>query len=326
MRIFLLPHHPLDPRYRYCLEREHRPRRRRRRTDGRPGHLLARAWDSIQAVLVFAKREYDYLVHGHEQIRLSRLVVSMDEDEELTIIVPKGMGQDWALEAVRGVIRSGLMKHRAHVGRNLLTALFIQLILFIIVPTHVAGLLFLPLIVLYGFRRYREDVLIRSRMEHLLNERLARGPHRLQEHDVLAAIEQVFQRVPEPAQAYQEAIRYLNHEYNRATDVRQAELRAIAHYYKDIGRWDPYERFQDRALRSVVRALKRARDEIVRFWKAAWFGLLRLFGQAPAPAAPPPEPEQEDSVFKEVADDSVLSEPEERSRSSEQTTNSLAGH
>ncbi len=329
MRIYLLPHHPLDPRYRYCLERAHRPRRRRgHRSDSKPGNLLVRLWDGLQATLAFAKREYDYLVHGHEQIRLSRLVVSMDEDEELTIVVPEGMGQEWALEAVRGVIRSGLMKHRAHVGRNLLTAFFIQVVLFIIVPTHVAGLLFLPLIVVYGVRRYREDVLIRSRMEHLLQERLSRGPHRLQEHPLLAALEEIFLRVPEPARAYREAIGFLHEQYRQAADeTTKADVRTIEHYYRDIGRWDPYERFQDRAVRSVMRALKRARDEIVRFWQMLWYGLLRLMGSSSARA---PEPvkrqEPEDSVRGAFREDSARSEMVPQEAVAERTSDSTPGN
>jgi len=316
MKIFLLPHHPLDPRYRYCLEREHPLRRRRRRLESRPRNLLARCWDGLQAILVFAKREYDYLVHGHEQIRLSRLVLLMDEDEELTIVIPRGMGQAWALEAVRGVIRSGLMKHRAHVGRNLLTAIFLQLVLVIVVPTHIAGLLFLPLIVLYGVRRYREDCLIREHMEHLLDVRLSNGRHRLLEHETLAQIEQIFQRVPEPSTAYQEAIELLNRATAGPGAEETGDLRAIAHYYRDIGRWDPYERFQDRALRSILRALKRARDEILRGCRWAWNALLRLIGRDVPKEPPAPTPDWDEPYYEDESVRGELSEP---------TSNPMAG-
>src|SRR5439155_8953771 len=117
--------------------------------------------------------EYDHVVHGHEQIRLSRLVVLMDRDPELTLVIPAGMSREWALHAVGGVIRSGQMAHRSSALRNVATAIMMFIVLFAIVPTHVLSVIFWPLIGLYAWGRYWEDRLIHRTMRHLLEERLA---------------------------------------------------------------------------------------------------------------------------------------------------------
>ncbi len=308
MNVFLLPHHPLDPRYRYCLEREHRrPVSRADVQAGRAG-IVRRFLQNIVRVLHYAKLEYDYLVHGHEQIRLSRLVLQMSRDPELTIVVPSGMSQQWALEAVRGVIRTGLMRHRAHVGRNLLTALFIQVVLVIIIPTHVLGLLFLPVVVAYGFRRYREDVLIRENMEKLLNERLANGVQRFREDPILRDIDNMLHQIPQPHEAYKRVLEYLDICDGSSDGIAPQQLYLVAKYYSDIGRWDPYERFQDRAIRSVVRALQRAKREIIRAWTFVLGPLLRKFGYAP-PVDERPSHREQHQYEQDLLDDEVSEEP-----------------
>lgn len=295
MNVFLLPHHPLDPRFRYCLEREHRRTDRRPRAAAKTNGWFRRFFRSLKAALVTAKTEYDYLVHGHEQIRLSRLVLQMSRDPNLTIVIPHGMTQEWALEAVRGVIRSGLMRHRAHLGRNLLTAGLVQVILVLAVPTHVLGLLFLPVIIGYGIQRYREDRLIRKNMETLLHERLANGVQRFREDTVLHDIEGILSQVPQPSEAYRRVLDYLDICDGTQDSLVPEHLWLVAKYYSDIGRWDPYERFQDRAMRSIMRALKRAKHEIVRLWWKILGPLLRKLGFRP-PDEPSADEEHEDEL------------------------------
>jgi hypothetical protein len=268
MKVFLLPHHPLDPRFRYCLEREHPlSRELKQQLDQGQRGFVRRWFGQLAAWLRYLKLEYDYLVHGHEQIRLSRLLLLMDRDRDLTIVVPEGMSRAQALEAVRGVVRAGLMRHRAHVARNLLAAFWIQLLLFIVIPTHVLAFLFLPVILAYFALRFREDLLIRRTLAHLLDVRLTRDEHRLARDRVLQQLEAVFERIPRPEEAYQEAVRFLDLLDGSSGDGPPLNYALVAQYYFDIGRLDPYERFQDRVRKKIVQAFKRAALEMWNFWR-----------------------------------------------------------
>lgn len=261
MIVFLLPHHSLDPRFRYCLERSPMVNPAEPAPAGLPGGaepgFFGRCVRGLKAMLLRLKWDYDHLVHGHEQIRLSRLLRQMKRVEELTIVIPARMGKADALEAVRGVIRAGLMRHRAYVTRNFLTGMLVQVILFIVVPTHVASVLFLPVILYYGITRFIEDRLSERDMKYLLTVRLATDTdHQFREDPLLARLEELFEHSPRPDLAYQEAIRFLDGLDEKIDDQTTPAHTLAYHYYRDIGQLDPYERFQDRARKKIVEALK----------------------------------------------------------------------
>lgn len=255
MNVYLLPHHRLDPRFRYTLEREVPPLDPSRVKPRAVRHLV----DRIRHFLHRMRDDYDHLVHGHEQIRLSRLLLLMQRDPELTLVIPAGMSHDWALEAVRGVIRAGLMAHRSYVARNITTALAMMLILFFIIPTHVLAIVFFPPILIYAWRRYREDRLILRIMTQLLDERLeGKREGRFREDFHLAHLEEDFARTASPRESYQRATEYLDNLKEDSTGRPPEEQRLMHNYYRDIGRLDPYERYQDRVRKSVAQAVRAA--------------------------------------------------------------------
>src|SRR5262245_20251430 len=137
MNVYLLPHHRFDPRFRYTLERESIASSDGVVVPAQPSGFWRRMWLRLRHWYRRLKLDYDHVVHGHEQIRLSRLVLMMDRDPNLTLVVPAGMSRESALVAIHGVIRAGLMALRSHAIRNVLTALVMMIVLFGAVPTHV---------------------------------------------------------------------------------------------------------------------------------------------------------------------------------------------
>ncbi len=262
MNVFLLPHHPLDPRFRYTLERAPTPSKDwlpAASGDHQPPGWFVRKWRGVRDLVRRVRQDYDNTVHGHEQIRLSRLLMSMEADPELTLVIPAGMPSEAALEAVRGVIRAGLMTHRSHAVRNVSTAVAMMIILFGIVPTHFAAILFYPLIGLYAWGRYREDRLIRRIMNRLLDDRLqGNGAEHFREEIHLAHLEDAFDRIIRPDLAYQEAIAYLDGLDHRMDGKSTPEHELIYNYYRDIGRIDPYERYQDRLRKKLADSVRLA--------------------------------------------------------------------
>jgi hypothetical protein len=215
--------------------------------------------------------DYDNVVHGHEQIRLSRLVLMMDRDPELTLVIPAGMLRESAMEAVRGVIRSGLMALRSHAIRNVLTALVMMIVLFGAVPTHFAAILFYPLIGLYAWGRYWEDRLIRNRMNHLLEVGLGgNGQEHFREEPHLSRLEDLFREKARPEAGYRSAIEYLDG-LDGQQDGKASPQHVLMHkYYSDIGRLDPYERYQDRIRKKLVETAKLIGHALWDFWKASF--------------------------------------------------------
>ena len=260
MNVYLLPHHRLDPRFRYSLEREaafSKP------PSGSSFGLTPAKWGLCRKLyfrtkhlVVRLRHEYDHIVHGREQIRLSRLLISMDRDDNLTIVIPAGMTREWARDAVRGVIRAGLMAHRSHVGRNLGTAGAMLVILFLTIPTHILGIVLFFLVVSpYAWLRHREDRLIRRTLTHLLDVRLNESEHGHFREDIhLAHLEEAFTNTPNPGAAYRKVKEQLSALDEGRTDLSNLDL--ICHYFHDIGRLDPYERCQDRIRKELVKAVK----------------------------------------------------------------------
>jgi hypothetical protein len=296
MIVFLLPHHALDPRFRYCLERSPGSSsadgaETDRSGEAEPG-FFGRCARKLKAMLLRLKWDYDHLVHGHEQIRLSRLLRQMKRTDELTIVVPAALGKANALEAVRGVIRAGLMRHRAYVSRNFLTGLIVQVILFIVVPTHFAAFLFLPVILYYGISRFIEDRLSERDMKFLLEVRLATDntDHQFREDSLLTRLQDLFEQSSRPDQAYQEAIRFLDGLDEKMDDQTTPAHTLAYHYYRDIGQLDPYERFQDRARKKIVESVKALGRELKHL--ILWpIRKLRRRKHEPAAATPDtPEP------------------------------------
>lgn len=279
MNVYLLPHHRFDPRFHYTLERESSAL-----TDGAPaavpGGYWRRFWTRVWQAYRKLKLEYDQVVHGHEQIRLSRLVLLMDRDPNLTLVIPAGMTSESALVAIHGVIRSGLMALRSHAVRNVITALVMMIVLFGAVPTHVAAVIFYPLIGLYAWGRYWEDRLIRRTMRHLLEVGLAgNGREHFREEAHLAHLEQAFLKTARPDLAYREAVHYLDG-LDDCMDGKSSPEHALMYkYYSDIGRIDPYERYQDRIRKKLAETAKSVVYHLWEFWKAAFrwtLGLSRI--------------------------------------------------
>ncbi len=280
MNVYLLPHHRLDSRFRYTLERDV-PANNVPALVG-PGDsardsagLLQRAWLGFRSWVRRLKLDYDHVVHGHEQIRLSRLVLLMDRDPELTLVIPAGMTREWALQAVRGVIRFGLMAHRSHAIRNIVTALVMMIVLFGATPTHFAAIIFYPLIGLYAWGRYWEDRLIRRTMTHLLDVRLAgNGGEYFREEVHLTRLEENFNDAARPDTAYQAAVAYLDGLDHKQDDQAEPAYTLMFNYYRDIGRLDPYERYQDRIRQKLGETFKLVIHHLWAFWKAVfWWSL-----------------------------------------------------
>lgn len=273
MNVYLLPHHRLDPRFRYTLEREAPP------SDGAadgavpPLGLMRRVGMWLKHGYRKLKVDYDNVVHGHEHIRLSRLVLMMDRDPELTLVIPAGMTRESAVEAVRGVIRSGLMALRSHAVRNVITALVMMIVLF--AATFAAIILF-PLIGLYAWGRYWEDQLIRRRLNHLLDVGLgANSSEHFREEPHLVRLEDLFRETARPEAAYRSAIEYFDG-IDREQDGQASPQHALMYkYYSDIGRLDPYERYQDRLRKKVVETAKLVAHHLWEFWKSAFWWSLR---------------------------------------------------
>jgi hypothetical protein len=275
VNIYLLPHHRLDPRFCFTLERESAAGDAR--VDAAPPPGL---WRRLVVGFVHwvrkLRHEYDHIVHGHEQIRLSRLVLIMDRDPELTLVIPAGMSRAWALHAVRGVIRSGQMALRSHTMRNVITALVMMIVLFGATPTHVAAVIFYPLIALYAWGRYREDRLIRRTMTHLLEVRLAGDTDgRFREDEHLAWLEEEFARTARPNDAYRAAIQYFDGLNQPADGCPIAEHLLLLNYYGDIGRLDPYERYQDRIRNKLIETARLVAHHLWQFWKAIFLWTFR---------------------------------------------------
>jgi hypothetical protein len=272
MNVYLLPHHRLDPRFRYTLERE-APARPDGAADGTgpPPGFWRRIGAWIRQAYRKLKVDYDNVVHGHEQIRLSRLVLIMDRDPDLTLVIPAGMSRESAMEAVRGVIRSGLMALRSHAFRNVLTALVMMIVLFGATPTHVGAVIFYPLIGLYAWGRYWEDRLIRGRMNHLLEVGLGgNGQEHFREEPHLSRLEELFRERARPEAGYRSAIEYLDG-LDGQLDGASSPQHALMHkYYSDIGRLDPYERYQDRIRKKLVETVKLVGHHLWEFWKGSF--------------------------------------------------------
>jgi hypothetical protein len=277
VNIYLLPHHRLDPRFCFTLEREPvASDGDANQDDMTPCGFWGRLGRGLLRWVRKLRHEYDHIVHGHEQIRLSRLVLLMDRDPELTLVIPAGMSRVWALQAVRGVIRSGLMALRSHAFRNVITALVMIVVLFGATPTHVAAVIFYPLIGLYAWGRYREDRLIRRTMTHLLEVRLAGDPNeRFREDEHLAWIEQEFARTARPDDAYHAAIHYFDGLKQPTDGCSIAEHSLLLRYYSDIGRLDPYERYQDRIRKKLIETAKLVAHHLWQFWKAIFLWTFR---------------------------------------------------
>ena len=274
MNVYLLPHHRLDPRFSYTLEREAVPDKWSASTPEagqQPAGFLRRRWRHVRLLARRLRQDYDQVVHGHEQIRLSRLVLLMDRDPQLTLVIPAGMTRDAALEAVRGVIRSSLMAHRLHAIRNVVTALVMMIVLFGATPTHVAAVIFYPLIGLYAWGRYWEDRLIRRTMAHLLEVRLAgNGDEYFREGVHLAKLEELFGKALRPDLAYREAVQYLDGLDHRMDGKSTPEHALMFKYYSDIGRLDPYDRYLDRIRIKLVETAKLVWHHLWAFWNGAF--------------------------------------------------------
>jgi hypothetical protein len=272
MNVYLLPHHRLDPRFRYTLEREAAARADRAVDESgpRPG-LWRRLRNWLQRTYRKLKVDYDTVVHGHEQIRLSRLVLMMDRDPDLTLVIPANMARESAMEAIRGVIRSGLMALRSHAVRNVLTAMVMMIVLFGATPTHFAAIVFYPLIGLYAWGRYWEDRLIRRRMNHLLEVGLgSNGDEHFREEPHLGRLEELFREKARPEAAYRAAIEFLDG-LDGQQDGQASPQHVLMHkYYSDIGRLDPYERYQDRIRKKLIETAKLVAHHLWEFWKAAF--------------------------------------------------------
>jgi hypothetical protein len=272
MNVYLLPHHRLDPRFRYTLEREAtaRPDAAADGAGPAPG-LWRRLWNRIKLSYRKLKVDYDNVVHGHEQIRLSRLVLMMDRDPELTLVIPADMSRESAMEAVRGVIRSGLMAIRSHAVRNVLTALVMMIVLFGATPTHFGAIIFYPLIGLYAWGRYWEDRLIRRRMNHLLEVGLGgNGQEHFREEPHLRRLEELFREKARPEAGYRCAIEYLDG-LDGQQDGQASPQHVLMHkYYSDIGRLDPYERYQDRIRKKLIETAKLVAHHLWEFWKGSF--------------------------------------------------------
>ncbi len=270
MNVYLLPHHRLDPRFRYTLEREALPADAAAAATS--SGMWRRTWTRIVQWYRKLKTDYDQVVHGHEQIRLSRLVLMMDRDPNLTLVIPAGMSRESAMEAVRGVVRCGLMALRSHVVRNVITALVMMIVLFGATPTHIAAVIFYPLIALYAWGRYWEDRLIRRRMNHLLEVRMTQnGREHFREEQHLARLEDVFRETPQPSEAYLQAVSYLDGLHNSQDGLPAPEHALMFKYYSDVGRLDPYERYQDRIRKKLVETAKLVAHHLWSFWKGAFW-------------------------------------------------------
>jgi hypothetical protein len=272
MNVYLLPHHRLDPRFRYTLERE-APARPDAAGDG-DGPLPSfrrRVRNWARQAYRKLKVDYDNVVHGHEQIRLSRLVLMMDRDPDLTLVIPAGMSREDATESVRGVIRSGLMALRSHAIRNVLTALVMMIVLFAATPTHFAAIVLFPLIGLYAWGRYWEDRLIRRRMNHLLEVGLSgNGQEHFREEPHLSRLEELFRECARPEAGYSAAIEYLDR-LDGQLDGNASPQHTLMHkYYSDIGRLDPYERYQDRIRKKLIETVKLVAHHLWEFWKGSF--------------------------------------------------------
>ena len=284
MNVYLLPHHRLDPRFQYNLEREvaagipGAPGSRGMDPTEKPPGRLRRYFMSAREYLRRMKVDYDTVVHGHEQIRLSRLVITMDRDPSLTLVIPADMTRERALQAIRGVIRSGQMAHRSSAIRNVVTAVVMMIFLFGAIPTHIAAVIFYPLIALYAWGRYWEDRLIRRTMTHLLEDRLAPDSgERFREEAHLAQLEELFSRTARPDDAYRQATDYLDGLDHKMDGLSQPQHALMFNYYRDIGRLDPYERYQDRIRKKLVETVKLIAHHLWAFWK----GLFRwTFGRS----------------------------------------------
>lgn len=287
MNVYLLPHHRLDPRFQYTLEREAalNPRsaaaKPKEPAEAPSGWWRRQAW-RLRNLLRKLKVDYDHVVHGHEQIRLSRLLMLMDRDPELTLVIPADMTRDAAMEAVRGVIRAGQMALRSHAVRNVSTTVLMFIILFLILPLHFTAIIFLPLLILYGWLRFWEDRLIRRIMTHLLEVRLAgdRGG-RFREEVHLAHLERIFSQSVRPNDAYHEATTYLDSLDQKFDGLSAPEHLLMFSYYQDIGRLDAYERYQDRIRKRLGEALKLVVHHLWTIWKSAFrwsFATTRLAG------------------------------------------------
>ena len=305
MNVYLLPHHGLDPRFRYTLEREGSLRSKssvgkspQRRS------LWSRLSDWTRHFLRHLRYDYDHLVHGHEHIRLSKLLLLMDRDPELTIVVPAGMTREWSLKAMRGVIRQGLMTLRSYVMRNVSTAIAMMLILFGIIPTHVSAFLFYPLIGLYAWRRYCEDRLIRRIMNHLLETHLASGgPAQFHEDSHLAQLERIFASNPSAKEGYVAATEYLDRVDLKLDEQTTPELQLLYDYYRDIGRFDPYERWQDRVRNKFIETGRTACQHIFNLARAVFRPLFGTRAQSGKPVHRP-SPEKEDQEKVETTSES----------------------
>jgi hypothetical protein len=276
MNVYLLPHHRFDPRFRYTLERENIGALDGTAAASPDQGFWGRLWQPVRQAYRKLKLDYDQVVHGHEQIRLSRLVLMMDRDPDLTLVVPAGMGRDAALVAIHGVIRAGLMALRSHAVRNVVTALVMAIVLFGATPTHFAAVIFYPLIALYAWGRYWEDRLIRRTMHHLLEVELAgNGREHFREEPHLSKLEETFARTARPDTAYRDAIKYLDSLDHREDGQAPPEHLLMYRYYSDIGRLDPYERYQDRIRKKLVETIKLVVHHLWEFWKATFRWTLR---------------------------------------------------
>lgn len=270
MNVYLLPHHRFDPRFRYTLERESITGADGAATVPTPAGFWRRTWQRLRHWYRRLKIDYDQVVHGHEQIRLSRLVLMMDRDPSLTLVVPAGMSRESALVAIHGVIRSGLMALRSHAFRNVITALVMAVALFGATPTHFAAVVFYPLIALYAWGRYWEDRLIRRTMNHLLEVELANGREHFREEPHLAYLEESFLKTPKPDAAYREAVKYLDSLDHHMDGQAAPEHVLMYTYYSDIGRLDPYERYQDRIRKKLMETARLVVRHLWDFWKATF--------------------------------------------------------
>jgi hypothetical protein len=276
MNVYLLPHHRLDPRFQYTLEREvpsiagSAAAKPIEPTVAPSGWLRRQFW-RLRNLLRRLKIDYDQVVHGHEQIRLSRLLLMMDRDPELTLVIPAGMTRDSAMEAVRGAIRAGQMGLRSHAARNVGTTVLMFIILFLILPLHFTAVIFLPLLILYAWLRFWEDRLIRRIMTHLLEVRLTGNDGgRFREEVHLAQLQEIFSQGIRPNDAYHDAMNYLDGLDHKVDGQSAPEHTLMFNYYRDIGRLDPYERYQDRLRKKLVESVKLLGHHLWAFWKGVF--------------------------------------------------------
>jgi hypothetical protein len=108
-------------------------------------------------------------------------------------------------------------------------------------------------------------------MNHLLEVELAgNGREHFREEPHLAHLEETFLKTPRPETAYRDAVRYLDGLDHRMDGQSAPEHVLMYNYYSDIGRLDPYERYQDRIRKKLIETAKLVVHHLWEFWKAAF--------------------------------------------------------